>query len=235
MSATGRNHGERQADDFYATPYWVTRAILPKLRPNAVLDPFAGEGAILDVVQSTWGSRTLGIELDLGRQVIANKKHTVWHGDSLQDKWDLTPFQYIPSVVTNPAYCIAMEAILRALKYASTIDVHERAELAFLLRINFLGAQKRAEFHKKHPADVYVLPRRPNFVLAIACKPPKGCGWADVIPYNPDGTLCRPRPEKCPSCNGSLSASSSDATEYAWFVWGPGRGGRWEILDVEHA
>lgn len=24
--------------------------------------------------------------------------------------------------------------------------------------------------------------------------------------------------------------STSDATEYAWFVWGPGRGNRWWIL-----
>jgi hypothetical protein len=25
----------------------------------------------------------------------------------------------------------------------------------------------------------------------------------------------------------------ADRWAYAWFVWGPGRGGRWEILDIE--
>ena len=32
---------------------------------------------------------------------------------------------------------------------------------------------------------------------------------------------------KRPSFGGS---SGTDATEYAWFVWGPGRGNRWFIL-----
>jgi len=25
----------------------------------------------------------------------------------------------------------------------------------------------------------------------------------------------------------------TDASEYAWFVWGPGRGGKWQVLDLE--
>ena len=33
-----------------------------------------------------------------------------------------------------------------------------------LLRLNWLGAQERREFHRTHPADIFVLPRRPNFM-----------------------------------------------------------------------
>ncbi len=37
---------------------------------------------------------------------------------------------------------------------------------------------------------------------------------------------------KRPSFTGN---GKTDATDYAWFVWGPGRGGRWEVLDSKGA
>ena len=45
MSATNRSN-VRVASDFYATPAWCTRAILPHLPVTSVLDPCAGDGAI---------------------------------------------------------------------------------------------------------------------------------------------------------------------------------------------
>jgi hypothetical protein len=51
-----------------------------------------------------------------------------------------------------------MEFIERALREAP-----EDADVAFLLRLNFLGSQRRAAFHRSFPSDVYVLPRRPSF------------------------------------------------------------------------
>jgi hypothetical protein len=65
---------------------------------------------------------------------------------------------------------------------------------AFLLRLNWLGGQARAAWHRANPCDVYVLPRRPSF-----------------------------------------TGKGTDATEYAWMVWGTGRGGRWSVLEVEGA
>ena len=232
MSATGRNHGERQKDDFYETPYWVTRAILPKLNlGKRVLDPFAGKGAILNIVKNEYKPiccDTFGIELDAERARAANMRgHCVFDGDAFNG----TLWPDADSIATNPPYVDALKAILRSLAHCS-------GDVAFLLRLNFLGAQERASFHKEHPADIFALPKRPGFVMAVSCKKnqphglPPGCGWAEVIPYEPDGTLSRPAPERCPSCNGVLQKSSSDATEYAWFVWGPGRGNRWGILDV---
>ena len=48
MSSTNRG-AVRHADDFYSTPAWATRAILPHLRPvqsRSVLEPACGDGAI---------------------------------------------------------------------------------------------------------------------------------------------------------------------------------------------
>lgn len=194
MSATGRNleGNERRADDHYATPGWVTLSVLrylrfepwPTLDHGCVLDPCCGEGAILDVVKSEWGAGGVGIEIDVARAIEAAKK-----GHEVHTRDALGAVLFWPSVdvlITNPPYGLAMEFIEKALaEYGKLIDC------AFLLRINFLGSQKRAAFHRAHPSDVYVLPKRPSF-----------------------------------------TGKGTDATEYAWFVWGPGRGGRWSMLDV---
>lgn len=183
MSATGRNveGHERHADDDYATPAWCVRAVLPHLASSTVLDPCCGHGALLDIVADEWKVPTFGIELDAARAKLAKSRHAVARDDALKVEW--------PSalVITNPPYNLAEEFIRKALARKTAFDA------AFLLRLNFLGSQKRAQFHRDNPSDVFVLPRRPSFT--------------------PDG--------------------KTDATEYAWFVWGPGRGGRWKMLDVE--
>jgi hypothetical protein len=33
----------------------------------------------------------------------------------------------------------------------------------------------------------------------------------------------------------AFTGSQTDNADYAWMVWGPGRGGRWSVLDVERA
>lgn len=227
---------ERQAEDFYATPYWATRAIKPLLRgvsldepSSRVLDPFAGEGAILDCFADVG---RCGIELDALRAIETKKLHTfVSHGDALDPK---NPWPKSTAVVTNPPYDLAVHAILRALEHQA--NTPGMKDVAFLLRVNFLGAQKRADFHKRHPSDLYILPRRPQYVCSISCENKKqGCRWGMMIPYLPTGELREDKPGKCGACGAGIVASSSDATEYAWFVWGPGRGGRWSILDVEAA
>jgi len=182
MSATGRNlaGNERRTDDFYETPGWCTELILPKLwNIYSVLDPCCGKGAILDIAREMGAVKTAGIELDGERAIVANRPgHDVMTGNALVGPWP-----YCTSIVTNPPYTLAMEFIVAAQTRCSAV------ERAFLLRLGFLGSQKRASFHREHPADVYVLSRRPPF-----------------------------------------TGRGTDATEYAWFVWGPGRGGRWEIL-----
>jgi hypothetical protein len=194
MSATGRGR-VRNKDDFYETPEWCTRAILPHLKPGPVLDPCCGEGAILDVVNDEWalaGNQrvtvdTIGIEIDRARWATATRTgHHVFHRDALApEKWDLPHTKC--QVITNPPYSLAMEFILRA-----AIEVPNQ-DRAFLLRLNFLGSQKRAKWLRGNTPDVFVLPKRPSFT-----------------------------PDK-----------KTDATEYAWMIWGPGRRGVVKILEIE--
>lgn len=185
MSATGRNlaGNERRADDFYETPAWCVRAILPHLNIESVCDPCCGEGALLDSVRDSWRVPTFGIEIDPKRALIASGRHFMRAcGDAFLLPWpDL-------QIITNPPYSLAQEFIERAARHVPHRD------RAFLLRLNFLGSQRRAQLHRDMPADIFVLPRRPSF-----------------------------------------TGKGTDATEYAWYVWGPGRGNRWSILDVESA
>lgn len=65
---------ERRPLDFYPTPSWVVGALLARhpLRPGTrILDPSAGDGAILDVLRAE-GAETSGIELDPQRAAEAS-------------------------------------------------------------------------------------------------------------------------------------------------------------------
>jgi len=233
MSATGRNLAgrERHEGDFYETPEWCTRSILSHVvkctarnanrrrctrllghadghyepgcnygwEPSGflhVLDAGAGTGAIARVVKEDFHVDAVvsGVELDEGRRGIAMARdHDRIHyrGGSFFDvttrgqlpieaggarKWDL--------VISNPPYVDAEGFVMHSLRIAEVS--------CFLLRLNWLASKKRAAFHRAHPADVFVLPRRPSF-----------------------------------------TGGGTDATEYAWFVWGEGRGNHWFLLDVE--
>lgn len=250
MSATGRSAAagtgyERHPDDDFATPYWCTRAILPHLKTygaGVALDPCCGAGAILDCIDELEKSRirsfgrgyprwtsTIGIEINPERAIRARGSgRIVQTADTLQADWPRADV-----LVTNPPYSLALPIIERAILTFSSLDPVPKIDMAFLLRINFLGSQKRAEFHTQHPSDIYVLPRRPEFVLSISCKKKKDCGWGVAIPLHPEtGQPTALAPVACGKCHGKINKSSSDATEYAWMVWGPGRGNRWFILNV---
>lgn len=196
MSATGRSD-VRRPDDFYSTPAWCVRAILPELPNEGILfDPCAGDGAILAAVREEQPSRVLlGLELSATRVMRAGLRSLpVIEGDALDEQtWKGTCGSNLRVVLTNPPYSLAEEFLCRALdEFGFAPDGMLRGTVCLLLRLNWLASQSRAWLHKKHPSDVFVLPRRPSFV------------------------------------NGR-----TDATEYGWFVWGPGRGGHWRILDVE--
>ena len=180
MSATGRSN-VRDPDDNYATPPWVTQLLLPYLAlqlGTRVLDPCCSEGAILRTLPT--GVQGIGIELDAGRAATARAAgFSVTARDALAPE----PWPTADVVITNPPYRLALQFVQRALAETGMGTV------AMLLRLNWLGSQARADFHRQHPSDVCVLSKRPSFV------------------------------------NGR-----TDATEYSWLLWGPGRGGRWGIL-----
>lgn len=188
MSATGRG-SIRQTHDFYATPAWAVHAIADHLGPHRyTLDPAAGSGHILAALRDHDPRRfgvLRGFEIQTDIPVVTDNIPM-----TIRDALGPESWGNVDLVTMNPPYMMAMEFVQRA--------IHEvgrtAGTVAALLRLNWLGSKKRAEFHRQNPADVYVLSKRPSFIYS------------------------------------DKSGSSTDATEYAWFVWGPFRGNRWFIL-----
>lgn len=187
MSSTNRSPVRRELDQ-YDTPAWCTRLILPHVLPITtigVLDPCAGNGAILDVVASDFPMLSrFGFEIDSNRAFDARVKgrHIIYQADATKE-WSCWAFEPSLVVVTNPPFSNAEEVIRACLTQA----VHVVA----LLRLSFLASKKRASLWRDSTADVYVLPKRPSF-----------------------------------------TGRRTDSCDYAWFAWGPGRGGRWQRLEV---
>jgi hypothetical protein len=194
------------------------RALLAKLDlpGGRWLEPGAGDGAIVRAVLAKRSDLYFtAIEL----RAVSDRPRDLcdwWTGDFLEpDLALLTRGLSAPFAVAigNPPYSRALEFILAAMKHAKIV--------CFLLRLDFLGSRRRLSFWREHPADIYVLPDRPSFVLSVKCK---RCDWRMTLP------LTNPRPTSCGNCsNGKLQISTTDANEYAWFVW-PGTG-RYSHLD----
>ena len=139
MSASGRGALRREAD-FYPTP---TEAILPILdrilweRVGLAFEPCRGDGAIYDLVCER-AVATDWCELSEGRDYLASHCEDV----------DL--------IITNPPFSLAMEFLKKSL--------HESGTVVYLLRLNFLGSQKRRLFWQTcKPTHLYVLSKRPSF------------------------------------------------------------------------
>lgn len=232
MSAANRTRkdatvAERRPADDYPTPAHVTRLILPHLMtPRTILEPAAGEGGMMRVVEAYWPKATVyGIEIDPVRAKLA----AVPNGDALEPrfswKWryDDQPFDLI---ITNPPFSLAIEYVKKALESGAL-------ECAFLLRLAFLESKRRAAFHRANPSDIYVLPERPSFAWFYSCPinlivGSPGCGrsWSEV-----PGVVHL----ECPHCGRDLpNVTKNDMAAYAWFVFRRGsKGGHWQILDAE--
>ena len=159
MSSTNRGL-ERIANDVYPTPDWLTRAILPALRkrlpkgPISVLEPACGsKQAIAEVIRTAWPHA----------QVTCSDIVEPWSSDFLT----LQPSPTFDLVITNPPFYAALEFVQQALRWRRT----ETSVVAMLLRLNFLGSQKRAPWLRAHMPSVYVSPKRPSFGLNKQGKP----------------------------------------------------------------
>lgn len=186
MSATNRSD-VRRADDFYATPAWATSALLDWFEREGVtvrgtvLDPFAGDGAILQVVKDRawpWVRHLAAVELRAEAEP-ALRSVAGWH--RIADWFELAQTRRVigapfdvhepPVIITNPPYFRAEDAIRSCLAMADSV--------VMLLRLPFYAGQRRRALFAEHPpSNVLVLAKRPSF-----------------------------------------TGGSTDATEYAWFVW----------------
>lgn len=223
MSSTARG-ASRENLDFYPTPGWCVDLLLDALdvRPEwRCLEPAAGDGAIVKrlLARGVPASGIGAVEIDPTRAEKVHEIVTCECSDFLKDPPIVGCHDLI---VTNPPFALAADFAKTALFLAG-----DRGTVALLLRLNWLGSQERAAFHRAHPSDILLLPKRPEFTASMSCSAKKkGCTYRETLPIE------APRPRDCPKCGARTQCSTTDSIEYAWFVWGPGRGNRWSILPM---
>lgn len=176
MSAKNRGT-ETRKHDFYATPEISIRTLFNEFsldlsNIHVALEPSAGNGAISKVLKELYPTINLDqIEIREEEKNVLEQYGNVFIEDFLSynsnKKYDL--------IITNPPFTYAKEFIEKSFELS-----HENTIIIMLLRLNYLGSQKRHDFWKKHlPDQQHTLSSRPSF-----------------------------------------TGSGTDATEYAWFVWG---------------
>lgn len=166
MSATNRG-AVRSKNDFYETPDWLTQALVPhlKLHKNTyIYEPACGQGAIVRVLLSNGVCPGNVLCADVNEDFVEHVARTlgtaVRHQNFLQKSFDFHEVR--PDlIITNPPYSLAESFVREALDVANNVE--KDVTVAMLLRLNFLGGQKRAKFLRENPCDVYVSPRRPSF------------------------------------------------------------------------
>jgi hypothetical protein len=165
MSATGRTAGQRDPDDFYATPAWSVSRILEAVgllprddlqamtRPyEEWLDPCAGMGAIIEAcrdrgVRARWTACELEASYEPALLPLANR---VVMGDFFR----VVPARYDVAIF-NPPFPLAEQFVRACLPIARHV--------LCLQRLNW--AAKRKDLLDEWPCDVWVLPDRPAFGL----------------------------------------------------------------------
>lgn len=225
MSATGRG-SDRVDNDFYPTPSWCTRRIIEALPSELVhvcgwCEPCAGDGAITRIIEEAgvYPGKICGGDL---RQI--DRPSSIqggWFPGESFTQWD-TRFDV---VITNPPFALAPELIEHFLPRCDW--------LVLLLRSSFKlvhsgNANRKSYSYRDNMPDEYKLPQRPEFVASEKCggeSPGKldrlaKCNWSRKA------SLAEAPLRVCPGCGGKVQRSTTDASEYSWFVWTPERGRR---------
>jgi len=154
---------KRSPYDFYPTPRDVVEKLfdhyfLDGVDNETILEPCAGDGVIVEAIKRRYP-----------RAVISAIEIDATHEDALQatepDFYVLKDFLKLNNaqlncydwVITNPPFSLAQEFIEKSLQIA-------QKGVIMLLRLNFLGSQKRHNFWIKNPPDkIMVLSKRPSF------------------------------------------------------------------------
>lgn len=203
MSATGRG-AIRHPDDYYATPGFATRAVLPVLLPQlpaqpVILEPAAGEGAILVELLRA------GIDLDhLFCVEIDETRHAACaalgvHAYQMDfrkyaDEFRSGGARGFDLVLGNPPFALAMEFVRDALSITAP-----GGATVMLLRMPWLGSQERAPWLRANTPTINQLDRRPSFYEGKPPTPQAGLFGESLVE--------------------DTGGSGSDNTEYGWFEW----------------
>lgn len=148
MSSTNRRCGVRSKHDHYETPWHTLMSLLDNHEIKyPLLEPCAGYGSVANI-------------LKLGGAVITNDIDPDMECDYNHDYLDWTPENEFETILTNPPFNIAEQIIKKSIQ-----DLEIGGEVIMLLRLDFLGTEKRRMFWKENPAkQIYALSKRPRFI-----------------------------------------------------------------------
>ena len=135
----------------YDTPAWCTEALLehyPAISGRPVLEPMAGAGAIVDVLERSGGCICAAFD-------VAPRRADVLAADTAASAFWADGIACNRAVVTNPAFSLAAALWRHASAGGATL-------IALLLRLTWLeAAAERADI--PDPDGLIVLPR-PSFI-----------------------------------------------------------------------
>ena len=155
IRAIHRSGYDRQAEDFYATPDWVTRCLLRQVKlRGAVWEPCCGDGAIARVVAQA------------GHKVVATDVADYGFGTAGLDFFACAEFpEGCTALVTNPPYgdggpvrkgSNASVAMLRFVRHALDLTARAQGQLALLVRFQWIAGKRAAELISSGPLDTVI-------------------------------------------------------------------------------
>lgn len=159
MSSTNRN-ADRNKNDFYETPQ---ASIINFLNHHyfksdgVILDPGCGSGAFPKAIRKAGYLNQIDA-IDVDKMIYdVDEADNKYVEDFMTFK---PPYEY-DVIIGNPPYCLAEEFINKSFEICNPNNF----EIIMLLRLNFLGAQKRHNFWQRYPVnDLYILSNRPSFI-----------------------------------------------------------------------
>jgi hypothetical protein len=161
LSSTKRGSKRSPADN-YPTPGWVVHRLLDEvaLPFGRWLEPGVGNGDIVKAVLK----RRSDVEFtgfDIRNTPFIKKQAAPGNyfvGNLLKPEGRLADALFGPKFdvsIGNPPFWLAAQFIDFALKHSKVV--------VYLLRLNYLGSDMRADFMRSLAPDVFVLPNRPSF------------------------------------------------------------------------
>lgn len=161
MSATNRG-SKRKPYDLYETPEEVTRDFLFNHFQgefSTILEPCAGRGKMVTVLRERYPKALISaVDIKLNGYRGMNGANELREKDFLQLKPHPELAIKYDLIFTNPPYSLAQEIITHARA------TWPKATIVMLLRLNFLGSQKRHEWWQDNlPTEIHVLSKRPSF------------------------------------------------------------------------
>ena len=140
---------ERIENDYYATPYESTRALLDIEKfEGDFIEPCVGGGHIANAINDFFTNKRVITGLDL---VDRGYPNTI-----VQDFLTWETDRKFEGIITNPPFSLAQEFIEKGMKLLT-----DDGQMAMFLKIQFLEGAKRKEFFEKYPPKyIYVFRNR---------------------------------------------------------------------------